>query len=444
MRVAQISTWQTACGIAGYTEALVEALPMAGIDPLIVPIDRTVTTYLTESELRAHFRTLAEKAADAEVIHLQHEFSFLQGPFGAATSIKIFGSLLADVCAAGRPLVVTFHSNPSFLPSLHDSLRGFGRNALLTTLWRTRVAPHFTAGTKVRAVVHTRASRLALVRSGIAPSTITVIPQGVPDIDRTTLAPEEARALKVRLGFAPEAVVLSMFGFVSQYKGYSTAVSALARLPKDHILAIVGGVHPYSRERATEEVLRDVDKRRVRDRVRITGFLPRDAVRDYYRVTAVSLAPYDDVGLSSSAALTWALSARRPVVASRIPAFVELQEAYSCLQLVSPRSARELALAVRTVREDHELRSRLVEGAERYATDNSWARTAIRHADLYKTLLPRTAMETVSRNRGATELVPSASANRNPNGAHPQAKGTQTETGGAHADAPAVATVPRT
>src|SRR4051812_3311133 len=166
MRVAQISTWETACGIAGYTGMLTSALSAAGIESDVIAIDRMAQRYMPLPELKAAIRDLGKRAASADVVHIQHEFAFFSGSFGGLVSIQLFHQLLAQLQEAGRPVAVTFHTEPTFDASGRVSVR-VSRNTVKHLLWRSLVARHFQTSRRTVAIVHTRSSRLALARSGL-------------------------------------------------------------------------------------------------------------------------------------------------------------------------------------------------------------------------------------------------------------------------------------
>jgi glycosyltransferase involved in cell wall biosynthesis len=199
----------------------------------------------------------------------------------------------------------------------------------------------------------------------------------------------ERVAAKRRLSIPPHSVLLSLFGFVVPYKGYGTALEALSLLPESFHLAIVGGRHPHSDHSAFEEVYSLIDHHPELDgRVWVTGYVPAEELLDYQLATDVCLAPYDELpGFSSSAALSWALASGRPVIASRLPAFAELQEEAGCVWLAPPGAPHELAHEIEQLCGDPALRAQLAERARAYAAANSWKDKAREHVELYETLL---------------------------------------------------------
>jgi glycosyltransferase involved in cell wall biosynthesis len=63
-------------------------------------------------------------------------------------------------------------------------------------------------------------------------------------------AAAETRATTTRADFPqlahlpPDAVLIGTFGFISDYKGFDTAIQALRLLPENYHLLIFGGIHP--------------------------------------------------------------------------------------------------------------------------------------------------------------------------------------------------------
>jgi glycosyltransferase involved in cell wall biosynthesis len=122
---------------------------------------------------------------------------------------------------------------------------------------------------------------------------------------------------------------------------------------------------------------------RLRDRVRVSGFVDAATLDLYHAATDVCLAPYHAIPISGSAALTWALSSGKPVIASRIPTFVEVAEIGQCLVLVAPGAADELAWQIGRLASDAGLRTTLVENARRFVADCSWPTVARLVTDVY-------------------------------------------------------------
>ncbi|MFF9162643.1 glycosyltransferase [Streptomyces longwoodensis] len=115
------------------------------------------------------------------------------------------------------------------------------------------------------AVSPTVAARLT--RWGVPASRVEVVPNGI-DLARFRFDPAARERTRQRLGLPPGAYVVGGIGRLAAGKRFDVLVRALARLPEDHWLVLVGGG-------PEENVLRrTAHDARVADRVLFTGERP--------------------------------------------------------------------------------------------------------------------------------------------------------------------------
>jgi glycosyltransferase involved in cell wall biosynthesis len=388
MRVLHVSTWNVPCGIATYCANLVLALDRRDVRSDVYPLAPHLWRSLVAGDVAELVADIATQARRYDLVHVQHE----HGLFGHAVSYRAaarnYGAILRLLRDTGRPVVTTFHTEPlgsgpssgrfSLRDALPNGLRAWGRR----TAWHRHVARSFRAGAV--AIAHTPGTRRSLIRRGIPATAVHVIPHGC--LTQRDLRIDSLTA-KQRLGLPTSSVLLTMFGFVGTYKGQDLAVRALARLPERFHLAICGGPHPESQDRAFATVLRLVKKLGLEHRVTITGWMPEEEAGLYAAATDVCLAPYRDATLSASGAITWALASGRPIVASRIAAFQGICREQPCMLLTAPGMVDEIAWAVEKLAADADLGATLVAAARRYTDAHSWDDTARRTHDLYTALV---------------------------------------------------------
>ncbi|MBI3866514.1 MAG: glycosyltransferase [Planctomycetia bacterium] len=393
MNVLHVSTWKRRCGIAGFTESVVDHLARAGVENDVCPLDLPALRTLTSAEFLDDMDRMAGMARGYDLIHVQHEFSFFTGSGQGFETIGHFARLLDSLRAAGRPVVVTFHSGAALstiLPPADAGGPGGGFAAFLKwglrkarvrqaaarllRMWRRRVVKHFDGRPgSFRAVVHTPRTRIEMLNSGMAPGCVSVVPLGCDLRDPSYFQIDRAAARR-SLRLSPDATLLTMFGFVTAYKGHLPAVQALRKLPPQYHLAIVGGPHPENRfDRTLDDVLAAWEGEDPQ-RLRVTGFVPRPVVDEYYAATDICLAPFLPSNTAGSASLSWGLSSGKPTIASNIPAFAEIEEAGRCLQLCTPNAVHELAWQIQRLAGDDGLREQLAQNALQYATEQSWPR----------------------------------------------------------------------
>lgn len=384
--VLLVSTWETACGIAGYTAQLKAALDDLGVATEVFVIDRPALSSFTAADLKEHFAQVALAARGHDLVHIQHEHGFFAGPYGYRVSTDVFASMLAELRNVPA-VVVTFHSHP-VVPSWRgvSFRKGLQSNAAHLP-WRLHIARRFNNG-NAHAIAPSRVLRRTLRDSGLRTERVTWIPQGAPvyndraDLDRTVT--------KTALGFDAEDRVVALFGFVTSHKGHHVALEALQFLPRTYKLAFVGGPHPLAQEAYYETILTTLAANSdLERRVRLTGYVSHEDVERYLVAADVCILPYLEYGLATSAAVPWALASGRPVVGTRIPALQEIEHDGNCLRLVSPYATRELAAAVLEVDTNEALAKKLVANAEMYTEAVAWPLVGRRHLEMYDTVLAR-------------------------------------------------------
>jgi glycosyltransferase involved in cell wall biosynthesis len=376
-RVGILSTWNTVCGIADFTANFINGLQACGREADVVPIDRAAHRYFSRKELAAEFDALGERLASYDIVHIQHEFGFFMGEYGMYESLDNFRRVLRAAVAARRHIVVTFHTLPP-LRGLRQGMASAGQEAVLRALWRGRVVRELQKG-NVQAISHTRFLRRSLIDTGIPARLIRVVPHGSPP----PVEEADAQTAKAALGYSKSDRILIIVGFVSNYKGHRYAVEALRYLPDNYCLAVVGGPHPNGNEQTFDSVLRKTLRPQLAKRVRVTDYLPISEVRAYLAAADIALAPYVLPDLASSGAIAWALASGRPVVASRIPAFEELNEGAPRVFLATPAAPVELARRIIQLDQDEAMKAELTKNALSYIEETSWPRVARQYLDIY-------------------------------------------------------------
>jgi glycosyltransferase involved in cell wall biosynthesis len=384
MKVLHVATWKTRCGIASCTESLVEKLDFLGVENQVYGISPYDIQSMLDEDVTALTRDIRRQAETCDLVHVQHEFGFFGSNY--LRSLRNFGRLLAALRRSGRPVVVTFHTEPNFPLALPTSKQAV-KESILNRLWWWYVARQFRGRKGCHGLVHTAKGRQILVRSGFGKRNAWTIPMG-HELRTLCLDAEHKRQAKLRLGIGPKSVLLSIFGFISSYKGHRIAVEALKCLPKKYVLAVIGGRHPSAGTDSTINQMllawRDQDPKRLI----ITGYADRATIDLYQAATDVCLAPYLPIfNLSASAALTWAITSGRPTIASAIPAFEDIRRRGDCLLTVTPGAACELAWMIESLASNAELQARLVQNAQSFAQANSWDAAAKRSLSIYEAIL---------------------------------------------------------
>jgi glycosyltransferase involved in cell wall biosynthesis len=153
--------------------------------------------------------------------------------------------------------------------------------------------------------------------------------RGLPGAGRATVVPllVESRSLQSReaargeLGVDPAARVIAMVGWIHPRKNHELALRALSALGPDVQLWLIGGA-PEDGQTYLTRLLELARQLGVHERLLVTGYISEDELDTRLAAIDVGLCPYLDA--SASASLSTLVAARRPVVASDLPATREL------------------------------------------------------------------------------------------------------------------------
>ena len=407
MKILHLTTWKQRCGIADFAENLVSHLALLGVENEVFAIDLPRTRYMTTSEFRNELDRGIAKAAGCDLVHVQHEFSLLAGSGGLEDSIGHFSHLLSGLRAMRRPVAVSFHTEPTFstLMTVRDpgtdgkcggaatlewlirKTRLRHRAARLQRLWQKQVAPFFAGDTgSFRALVPTPRMRLGLLNSGCARDSVTLRPHGIAERGDSYHAIGRDAA-KLRLGLPADSVLLTIFGFVAAYKGHALAVDALKKLPANYYLAVMGGTSPIDPSDLTLDSVLASWQDEAPQRLHVTGYAPRETIDLYHAATDICLAPFRTEFHSGSASIGWALSSGKPIIATNIPAFAEMQREGDCLLMCTPNCVHELAWNIRRLAGDRQLQHKLAQNALGYAQRHNWRQVSRALRDMYCELI---------------------------------------------------------
>jgi glycosyltransferase involved in cell wall biosynthesis len=380
-KLAIIGTFDDLCGIAAYVKTMVRLLG-EHFDISVFDLDQFIFKHPSPSVQRlaeAEIQQIAEALRGFDAVNIQLE----HGLFG--TSANMILRRLKKIIRASPTLVITFHT---ILSGERASLRSLVRSALrghpLRGLQEFRQTRHDNVLTDafysfirreqrrrkrrnpISIVVHTRRdSRMMRLVHGLKNIHDHPLAQLTPD----RVAEIRSRADRSRfpgLGkIPPDAILLGCFGFLSPYKGFDTAIKAVALLPKHYHLGIFGATHPggtkpFSKRDAyvtrllslvhAGQRLLSLGKRRrlnvsvngkdlpeimaipnpadISERVHFLGALSDDDFPVAIAVCDSVLLPYREVGQSSSGPLCLGIELGKHVIATRTKAFLQAQRYY--------------------------------------------------------------------------------------------------------------------
>ena len=254
--LAIVTTYDELCGIAAFSRCLVRAVePHFSIE--VFDLDQFLlrrTDRLGRRKADEYFKALCRRLVEFDIVNLQLEFGIL----GAVPS-DIFRRLRL-LCNAAPQLSVTFHTVPRLerleWEGVLEHLRTFNFRRAAEHLGSMMYANSVAAKTfrllrkaakkkSVRLIVHTRTDRRYLEVVGdfgnVFDHPLCFLRQAdaarvLNSSSRKDLAPIFSRDEGCK--------AIGVFGFLSPYKGFETAIRAMRYLPSNYHLVIFGGVHP--------------------------------------------------------------------------------------------------------------------------------------------------------------------------------------------------------
>jgi len=300
VKVVMIAPERRECGIGDFTRELVTELP-GHVEVQWIPVER-----IGEYDLHT---------LEADVVHLQYEHGFFLAADDPAGNVD---RLLARI---EQPTLITLHCLPLDDPR-------WGR-------WLT--APGF--------VFHAQSHAHVVALRQFAPA-VRVL-ETLPAIAGRVAPAETPAEFRSRFGI-PAGPLLAVFGFIKPHKGHDVALAALERLPDDVSLLFAGGAQDADDEAFVRELRAAAVDRGLGERLHITGYLEAGSVGPALLTADVVLSPFHSV--TASASLGMALAWGRPVVASALPQFRELETRFGTPRCVPVGDAAQLASAVSSLR----------------------------------------------------------------------------------------------
>lgn len=257
-KLAVISTWRIACGIAGFAHKMVPAFEKR-FEVDVYPLEQSILKSNEKQLIKMGnklIEEMAEKIKDYDLVNIQLE----PGIFGNRP--KDIFSRLDTLIKASKKVFITFHTvrqgteftYPGFarrfvsrnpikaIDYLNDSK--FDRSYI--KLYKKLNSGKFP---NLFCVYHTKSAakyvniRYPNIKTINFP--LTFIDQEAKEDFEVSVA-QDRKWLTDRYGIDEDDVIVSSYGFISKYKGFETAIKAVYECADNVKLVIFGAIHPNS------------------------------------------------------------------------------------------------------------------------------------------------------------------------------------------------------
>jgi glycosyltransferase involved in cell wall biosynthesis len=393
-KIAIVSTHDTLCGNAAYTKALAENLSKY-FEVQIIPLNMALLRSDDKNAGKYHIETLAAQLKEFDAVNIQFE----AGLFGA--SPKTIARHFFPLAKACKHLVVTMHRFHGKVP--YPNIRQLVKSLVTKKGFKTRKRAQIAYSNNKHVALYHKIAQFCKKRR-------------FPILVHT---PREAEALRLRCGHPivhhhplcffdssyyerlkttytrkdfckqfnldPDCCYLSMFGFISSYKGYETAIASLLHLPEKYHLLIFGSQHPMSVQLDLpidlylQILVNLITEKGLSHRVHFLGSLSDEDFIKALSACDLNILPYLEVNQGGSAIAALSLEAASRAIFSQNLAFLELSKyAPHAFKTFSIGNHLELARAVLNYNPEH-YQAPLKQYHETYNVRTN--------AELYKTLL---------------------------------------------------------
>jgi glycosyltransferase involved in cell wall biosynthesis len=377
LRVAYVASFPPReCGIATFTRDLAVAIEDLTRTRAIVAAmndrpdgyayDERVHVQIARDD-RASYRDAARQLQrlPIDLINVQHEYGLFGGEWGE--------HLLEFYRHAAQPIVTTLHT---ILPNPDPTLRRV-----------TRELAEYSACV----VVLADAAVPILVRDyGVSRACIRMIPHGVPAVELSPGAREQAKAA---FGYTGR-LILSTFGLINPNKGIEYALRALPDIARRHpnvLYLIIGKTHPgvraWSGENYREQLQRLIRELSLDAYVEFADdYMTLEQLVQYLRMTDVYLVPYLNPHQIVSGTLAYAVGAGKAVVATPMTHAREVL-ADGRGVLVPFRDSAAIARAVNQLLADPTARAAMEQRAYAYSRGWTWRAVGAQYTHLFAEVL---------------------------------------------------------
>lgn len=388
MKVAFFSNFHQPCGIADYsTQLLDELAKLVDVEIVQSPLpSQTAYNYSSYIHYAKKFRQCAMELNKADICHIQHDYSFWGG-------VKPSRNLFPYMASAIRvPVVLTSHEILNQQFKMADFKGAMKWLTFCLSPFSRRYSVYVSPGLHQwadKTIVHTTQHMDMLVKQGVSPDRVMVIPHGISPCRLLSL---EGDKVKSRLGVAGSRI-LTIIGFISSRKGYELVLNILPLLPNDVKLVIAGGCRTDSEKIYLTDLRKFIARLGVSHRVVITGYLEAMDLYSIVQESDIILAPFKTVAGSGTLSIAFALG--RPVIASDLTPMQELSKSEKSMLLFAADDSEDLLAKIQQLLSNKQLSAEMSSAALRYAAKNSMQTIAEQTVALYEQVLMERTKDSV-------------------------------------------------
>lgn len=353
-RIGWVTTWNTRCGIAAYSEHLVcnmttniQIFAARTNSPTQHDSQEVHRCWSTVEHGPLEELTTTIENNDIDIVVVQFNYSFFD--------FDHFSNFLNHQLEAGKIIVVTLHSTTDSALTPHKKLE-----TLVDSLKQCH-----------RILVHTPKDMNRLKTLGLIDN-VTLFPHGIVDYhvaQKSTLT---------------KCYTIASYGYFLPHKGLLELIDALALLHKDGIsvrLQMINAEYPAPESEIMISEAKDkISKYGIDNHVKlVTDYLENEKSLSLLADADLIVFPYQETGESSSAAVRNAITTRRQVAVTPIDIFDDVAPAVTYLPGQSPKKiAQGIKRIMQETTDNPEHIKKEIKEADRWRDAHLYSRLGIR------------------------------------------------------------------
>lgn len=378
MKISFFTTYKkNDVGIYNYSDHMLHAIQDESSDisfNIVGLTDKDEPKKIHIFKRKAYFQSLGREMNKGVIAHIQHEYSL----FGIWTNpfINMFKPFFLSI---NVPVILTAHEIEERKKS-----RVFWKNIIKMIYYPlfSKYLYYVHTGMFLSAshvIVHTNAAKNLLCKRGVSEDKISVIHHGISTVVASSLNVEEAKA---KFGLEGKYVITT-FGYITYRKGVDLLLQILAKLPENVVYLIAGSAPEEAEQRLYFKSLESlILAKNLASRVRITGFVPPEQVKDIMRATDIYLYPSRQI--TASAAVSEGIAYHMQILASALPFILEMNEEQLCVETFKPSDENDLFCKIMQLMQNPNYAEALIKGTYSYQKANSYKIAAQKTIALYK------------------------------------------------------------
>ncbi len=264
-----------------------------------------------------------------------------------------------------KPIITTFHENPD-LSLASKTKKTFYKAINWAPLKLSRYIIVTTERTK----------ELLVNQMKVPDGKIAVLPLG----SFKRVKKMRKQVAKEKLGLQKKKIIV-LFGFIDENKGHHLILDVLRDLPYSYHLLIAGEARNSKGKKYREHLLDLIEEYNIMDRVTFFGYAERKHFPLIMGAADLIVYPYSDI--TSSLALTTAISYKKPILTSDIEPFKLFNKEHKCTEVFRLDDGNDLILKIKGIIKSNTIQQKLRKKMEKFINNFNWNKIGKEMIDIY-------------------------------------------------------------